>query len=311
MKLKKILKHSSSVLVLILLGWYIYKNRELYQSIPQLSYHHLLSIAILEILLTTTSAIVNWKIISSIDPRVTYKVSWYLQSANNLFNRFIPKAGAGYRGIYLKKVYDFPYSKFISTVAGLYIISFLTYSIVGVIMVGVIWLQYQVFSAIILIGFLTIITGCVYLIINESTIKAPKNRIFRIINTVLQGWHKIKTNKRFLIQVSLLTCLIILLSSLQLQTVYSGINQPIGFINATYLSVISLFTVFIDITPQSIGIKEALFAYSQAIVGLDASFLIYGSIVLRVVTLIVSAFTGIISHYILLRTPPNKYDSQT
>lgn len=137
---RKVISSLFTILVLILMGRYLYRNRLVFNSLKNLEIQYLLIIVLSQISTIAVNALLNKKIIGTLDREITYKDAFQLQYAQNFQNKIISEGGALFRGYYLKKIYSLPYTKYISTLAGSYILSFLSYSIVGALSLAYIYI---------------------------------------------------------------------------------------------------------------------------------------------------------------------------
>lgn len=296
---KNILGIIVNVLTIVIFVVYFYKNPIDTNKLKEIGFQLLLIISLIEILFTLINSYINYNILKNMNKKTSFLDMFLLQFTNNFFNKIFPKMGAGYRAYYLKKEYSISYSEFASTIAGLYVISFLTYGLIGLLSSIIIYYKYGIINNLIVIGFLGITIFNIFLILKNPKINNPKNKIIHTISRVLSGWNLIKENKKFVILLIFFTFLMIVLSSLQLKFVLKEFNVILDFIKLLFLSSISLFTSMANITPDGLGINEAIYAYSNRVVSVDANTLIAASLVLRAIKFFTSLVLGGSSFLIL------------
>lgn len=296
---KKYISTAGTVMVFILMGWYLYENKGVFRNLENINIFHISIIILLQIFVGILYSVLNYWIICKIDKRVFFIDCVYLQFANNLLNKLLPKGGAAYRGYYLKKVYNFPYSKFVSTVAGLYIVSFTTYSLWALISFVIIYMQYGVYNLLLIAAFSLLLIGTLFVVVVNPKIVNNGHRLLNIMKSIIDGWNIIKKDKKFIAQLFFITSIVLIITSLQNKMIYSALGVEVPFIKTLYMSVISILTIFINITPDGIGVKEAILMFSSDIIDINPEVVLLGSLILRAVTTLTSVCFGGLSYIFL------------
>lgn len=246
-------------------------------------------------------ALTNKEVIAILNHKIPLKEAFLLQYANSFLNKIVSEGGALFRGVFLKEIYKLPYTKYISTIGGLYVISFLTNSILGLISLVYISFVYNRTSYLILIFFVAIIVAMLALIFVSPRFKNKKeNRIIRWINSILDGWSEIKRDKGKLFVFSLLAIISLFLTSLQTIFAYKGLGYKLGVFESLYMSSLGMITTFVSITPDSIGVREAVYMFTSEIIGLDSDIILLGSLIIRAIALINTFLIGGISYFKLV-----------
>jgi len=280
------------------MGLFLYKNKEIFSSLKNINLSDILMIALLQPITVGIVALTNKLVIDHIFKKISFSDSFLLQYANNFLNKIIAEGGSVYRGGYLKAQYSFPLSKYISSIGGVYIIGLMTNSIMGVLLLLTIYLTESIFNAYVLIVFLTIITGTLFLVIIEPRFNNG-NWFFRKINQVLVGWNNIKSNKKLLFNIFSLSALGAFISAVSTFIAYRGLNTDIKFVNSILYSSISTIANFVNLTPGGLGVNEAVLVYSSEVIGISSDIVLLGALLLRVVTLATSFIFGGVSYLIL------------
>ncbi len=299
--LKKHRKHISNaftVVVLVLMTIYLYKNRLVFDSLKNLKIQYIIYIILSQLMTVAVNALLNQKIIQTLDREISYSDAFHLQYANNFLNKIVSEGGALFRGYYLKKIHKLPYTKYISTIAGSYILSFFFYSTMGLISISYLFFVKGKINYWILMFFIALFFGTIMLIwINPRFKNKKNNRILGWINSILEGWVKIKENKKNLLVFSSLTILLLLLHVPLSVFVYKGLGENIGVFESLYMSCMGIITTFINVTPDGIGIKEGVYVFSSDIIGLNSEVLLLGSLISRAISLASSFLFGGISYF--------------
>lgn len=297
-KTKKIISWVLTLVVLALMGWYLLKNRGIFENLWEIRTMDIVVIALLQPINIIISAVINKLIIDRIDQKIPMIDSIMLQFTNNFLNRFISEGGAVYRGAYLKAQYAFPLSKFLASLGGVYIISLMTNAFLGLIFSLWIYLQSEIYNGYLLAAFAVVLLGTIFLVVIKPAFKSEK-WLFRKINQVIQGWNSIKNNGALVGLIFLLSCLTLLNSGIIALTVYRGLGWDLRLVNAIFYSTISAMVNVINLTPGGLGINEAILMFSSEVVGLSSEIVLLGSLLLRAISMVSTLTIGGLSYLIL------------
>jgi uncharacterized membrane protein YbhN (UPF0104 family) len=119
----------------------------------------------------------------------------------------------------------------------------------------------------------------ILIFVNPRFKNSKKNRIINWFNSILEGWSMIKRDKKKLGIFVFLSIASLLLATLQSIFVYKGLGYTLGFFESMYMSSLGMITTFVNITPDSIGIREGVYMFTSETIGLDSdinTFLIGG-----------------------------------
>lgn len=300
---KKIFSYLIQIVVVGLIAWYIYQNRDVFSTLKNIRWQQIAWIVALDIAAFLTNSILNYSMIRQLDSRVTFLDCFMLQYVNNLFNKILPTIGGGaaFRAIYLKKKYDFPYSKFTSTVAGLYVISFSATSLIGLSCLLVIYAQFRVFNWIIFLAFIGILLPTLFIIVASPQIPKSERRLLRILRNVVDGWNVIKKRPRFVFLYLFLSVLLLLITTFQTYVSYQGLGVETNLVPMLYLSSLGIIMAFLNFTPDGIGVKEGFYIFSKDLVRIPEDVLVLGSLYLRAISIVSTFVIGGISYWLLMR----------
>lgn len=301
-KTRKIISTLLSIITIAFLVYYFWKHPEVMSSVKEISIWKLILLSIIRTVIIFIYGIINHIIIKKIKPGIPFMENLALQFTNQLLNKIIPKGGAAFRGVYLKEVYEFPYSKFISTISGFYVIVFSSYAITAFITFLMIYLSTGKYNLYFIFAFLAVlILSVLFIVLPTEFFKNKNGRIYNILDSILEGWAKIKKDSLFIFLLVIMNISILLFNAYEMQIIYNGIGFQTTFASFLFLSVVSLLTIFSNITPDGIGVKESLFAFSSDMVTIPADYLVLGSLIERAVSLLICVTLGGISYIWLIR----------
>ena len=115
-----------------------------------------------------------------------------------------------------------------------------------------------------------------------------------------------KKDFKLLLKLTLNDLILLMIYSFRIFFIFIIISNKIPFIFAILIALIVVSSSVIGITPASIGVKEALIAYSTFVIGKTLNLGILVSIIDRGVSILYVFILGAIFSYILLRNLKNK-----
>jgi len=317
--IKKLITWALTIIVIALMVHYLNNNRDIFTNLRKINALDIIAIALLQPINILFSAIINKLIIDSIDQQIPISDALLLQFTNNFLNRFISEGGAVYRGIYLKAQFDFPISKFLASLGGVYIIGLSTNALLGIILSGIIYIRDGVYNIYLLGVFAAILIGAFLLIFIHPQFKS-ENWFLRKLNQVSLGWLNIKRNKPLIIKIFVLSLLGLANSSLIVFIVYRSLGTDVQFLNTIFYSTISSMVNVINLTPGGLGINEAILMFSSDVIGISSEMILLGALLLRAISMISTLTIGAMSYFILnarlqksntSKNAPNKEQPET
>lgn len=296
---KKIISILITAIILILMAFFLYKNKSIFKEITTIKIEYIVPIAILMFFFQYLNGVFLKILVKPY--KIDLKEHFPLSISANFLNTVIPlKGGTGMRAIYMKKKYDLKYSDFLSSLFGNYVIVFLVCAILGLTVFSIIYFIYGIYNLFLFLLFGAILFGTLASL--KLTFKFKKeNFITKRINRVLKGWEIIKNHKRIIPKLIIIPILGRLLYTLIILFAFAGIGIEISFWQALYLSVFQLLALFINITPGSLGITETFFYLSSEIVKIQPEIALLVALIIRGINLILLLILAPIAHIILLK----------
>jgi uncharacterized protein (TIRG00374 family) len=216
------------------------------------------------------------------------------------------RGGAVARAVYLKKIHQFSYAYFLSTLAGIYIVIFLVYSFIGLLSMFFLYQFLGVFNVLIFFVFLAIFLSLLGIVIFSPKIKETKYRFVNLFINVINGWHLIKSDKKVVGIIGLISLINVGIMVLMMFLEFKVFGLEISFLSALFLSIVSTLGLFISITPGALGIKEAIVAFTAAVINVPISQALTVSILDRAIGLGIIFILGPIFSYILMNQKNEK-----
>ncbi len=278
---------TTSVLALFLV--YFVHNIEQFKPLLHLNIFLLLIISLVGVVVIFVNGLFTKVILQPFHKYISVLESAYVALISAIGNFFAPVgAGFGFRAVYLKKKHGLPYSDFISTLSGNYVIVFLVNSFFALVALyflrGHDSSQYAVLVTlfgIIFLGSLAVTFIKVPKRFTEVKKTGKAGKVLTPAAQVLNGWSKIVTNKKMLYQLTVLIIINFFLSLIIAKLEISALHFHIGAAQLLLFSVLGALSLFINITPANLGVKEAIYIFSASVIGFSTSQILLISLVDR------------------------------
>lgn len=299
----KYLSYILGIIVLFLLITYLINNKDILNSLKHIGWQPVLWIVLLDIMTFVISGGLDQSMISRFDSRVSFWDCYMLGYANNFLNKILPTIGGGaaFRAVYLKKIYQLSYPQFISTIAGLYVISFLITSFIGMSCLLLIFVTRQVFGLTIFLAFMGIFLFCLGTIIFSPEIPESQNRLVQFVSSIFEGWQVLKKDLKLILIYAFFSVALLTLSALQAYFSYQALGVQTNMISMVFLATLGIILAFLNFTPDGIGVKEGVYAFSSNLVQISNGVLVLGSLLLRGISICTTFVIGGICYFYLSR----------
>jgi uncharacterized protein (TIRG00374 family) len=204
---------------------------------------------------------------------------------------FFAPAGSGlaFRAVYLKKRHSLAYSDYTSIVFCNYIFAFLVNAILGLVALYVLRSHYSNSFIILAIFFIILLIASItalFLRVNEKN-KTYKNKLVaRVMDALVKisnGWRLILTNKKLMLGLFGLMIANTALLILSTYFIMSAIGIQLSVASLVLFSALGSLSVFINITPGNLGVKEAIYIIFSTVIGLTTAQILSAALIDRVV----------------------------
>lgn len=222
--------------------------------------------------------------------------SFYVSLISSVGNYFaFVGAGLGFRAVYLKRRHGLSYGNFMATVAGNYVLVFFVTALTGLLALMLMssktsrayWVLALVFAALFVIDLMIMSVKLAKWFVRLLNKLKFSSAITGIIMKIIEGWILIISDKRLIKRLLLLTVAGYSLSLLTIYLILGSLNLHVAFSGLMLLAALSSLSVFINITPGNIGIKEAVLIFSAQAIGLSTPQILAYSIIDRGVLFLV------------------------
>lgn len=300
MKLKTILSWLILIIIVVAFAWFISQNIEGFRQLSFVSPWFIVLIAFFHILFLLNNGLMLKLFLMPF--KINLKASeWFGLSAMTSFgNYFIPGiGGATSRAVYLKRRYQFPYSRFLGNLAGNYILVFLVNSFVALVALLFALVFNGFWNWIIFLIFLAIfIVSLVFVIFH---IPLFKSRWLQKVNRVIEGWEHVRRSRRLVAGTLLIGLMNVIVYTLLVFVEYRVFGFEIGLLASLIIAVTSMLAIFVNITPAGLGVRESLIVLTSVAFAIPSELAVSVALIDRAINLIVVFVLGPIFSYVILK----------
>lgn len=302
MSVKSIKTYIPSIIVLIafiVLGIFIFRNIDQLRELFQLSYDRLFLLVLLVLITSLLNGWVNYLLYTYLGLSISFFSSYGLATVNTLANQMPLSGGLIAKGIYLKKKFDLPYTKYISATLALFIVFLATNGLIGLTLLNVYhWSVGTPTPLIINLGFGLMIAS-IFLFFIPLRIDIFPEKWQEYINKMNEGWLILKKHRFLLISLIGIQLLAILTMGLRFWFAFQLFTQDISFHLCILYASATILTRLVNIIPGGIGVREGIVAGMAAIFGFDAGVSVLAVGLDRLISTIIIAILGTVFSYIL------------
>ncbi len=285
------------LLALFLIGFVLYfqKNSENFNSLKDISLGQFGFLFLMNFCFYLVNGFITNSLLRCFNINLKVFEQFYLSVLTTFGNYFLPfRGGAALRGIYLKRHYQFTYSRFmVAMMAQLLIVllvallAMFLFSIQIFVKSG--FQDYQLTSALSMMLVIILIplffSKKIYFLIKFKKIR-------KFLFPFYQGWRLICKKPNNMLRLFFFSCLNLSIVSLMLysELIFLGFTSASGkvpgFFDALFLSVFNLLSSILIITPGAIGIRESMMMAASNLVSFTPHDILVASVLDRSVNII-------------------------
>lgn len=256
--------------VVAIAAWYIVGHRDDFKRVLEIgpaSFAELSALCLIAIWISGLHVSVLVKIFGA---RLGGWEAFGLSAANTMANFYFTKGGMATKGLYLKRIHGFSYTHFLSTLAGAYVVSLVTYGTVGLILYlisggnGQYRIEiFAIFGALIAGGLLPL------------ALPRMHGRIQRFlpekVQRVMEGWEQVRRHRSNLATLSALTAVYVIVGGLRLFVSYKALGYAVTLLPCLVIATLQSMTVIFTVTPGAVGVRQALVGYGSEMLDIGAT----------------------------------------
>ena len=296
---KKIISVTISLFIVFLIIYYVKVHWQEFLQIRIVSWQSLTALIFLMPILFLITALFFQVSLKPYKLKLAFKEYFGLTMITLMGNYLIPFSGLGLRAVYMKKVYQFSYRHFLTTVIVSWITNFLVYALAGIFALIILYLKTRQMNLTLTIIFLIVflVSLCSFIPFKVSS----KNKtIVRFISTLLL-WQDYIKNRKIIAKLFYLTICQFLVAAFSFYFAYLAFGFKITFVDSFLPTALSLYSSVIRIVPASLGFYELAVVYPSKVIGLSIADGLLISAITRAATIFWTFALGLLFGYILFR----------
>ncbi|HPQ42878.1 MAG TPA: lysylphosphatidylglycerol synthase transmembrane domain-containing protein [Syntrophales bacterium] len=294
------------ILVVAAISTYIYYQPYSLRFLRNVSLLNIIFLIIIRILFQVINGLLLREFASKFGTFLKPKEWFGLSIVTTMGNYLSPFSGGMIaRAAYLKHRHAFPYTQFASLLAANYLIYFGTIGAVGVLTVIMFGEDFTFYRQV--ISFLIAVVLIISIVIILPPVRFLRiNRLTVVINNIIDGWVLIKADRILILKLVIYSLIGILLNGLSFWIAFTALADfPVSFGAVFLISLLSIFSILLNLTPSNFGIQEAIISLTSGMFGIGTSLGLMASLLIRVASLIPIFTMGPVFSFILTRELTN------
>ncbi|MCP4113421.1 MAG: flippase-like domain-containing protein [Desulfobacteraceae bacterium] len=299
--MKNFLRIVSAIAVIIISIIYLYMNRFQLAVLKNIYPTDMVVIFILTFLFFCVTGYTFSMLVGLMGVKLSSSEIVGLSILTNFGNYLGPiRPGAALKAVYLKASRGLAYTRFTSVLAANTFLAFFVTGGVGMILLFLLKKENTDPPYILFFACIGIIIGSVLPFFYKIPDIRKKNRFTDLLRATLEGFKIIRVQKSRLALICLSFLVQFFLAALLNQVVYRSVGVPISFLSALVIGVFTSIANFFTITPNNLGVQEAVSAYLFTLAGYDYTTGVIGAGLGRMVHMAITfSLAPIFSHYLL------------
>ncbi len=284
--------------ILILAVWYVSVNRQAFSTLEALGAGDIAIISAVLLVFFAATGLTFSLLVNLVETRLSSLEIVALSFLTNMVNYLAPlRPGAAVKAMYLKSVKGLEYSRFSSVFAANAFLVLATTSAAALIILGLNWYYHNLLPwellAVSLALFLLSLAP--FIVPSFSWMKLRgRGRVADAIDKAIDGFEQIRGQKAGVMLVCTSVVFQFLVSGLLMMLVYASIDIDLPYRMALLLGIFTSLANLFTVTPNNVGVQEAVMGYLVVIKGGDFNQGLVGAAILRAIHLALTFSVGLL-----------------
>ena len=266
-KIKFIVRLLLVIIAVAISSYYIFNHLNEFKKIFQLNWYEFIILSVITIASLASNGLLYKILLRHFNIDLKFKEWFGLTALHTYSNYLFIRGGLFIRGIYLKKFHRLSYTNFIVIFGFMSIIQIFCISLFSVFAMLFKYFISNIFNIYLFIFFaLLALVSLIPFLLSEKLLKFLTKRSRHLL-LATNEWLKIRKRMNLMVPLAFFIIIYILLFSLRIFLIYNMLFEPIQFSSAIIMASIGFLSIFISLTPASLGIKEALMSYAMELMG--------------------------------------------
>lgn len=262
------------VVIAVFVAYYLL-NKSDFTQLSKIELKYLLLVGLGYVGIVITNGLLIKLVVRPFDVHLSTYESTRVSLISSLGNFFAAAgAGLGFRAVYLKKRHGLSYQQYLTTLYGNYLLIFIINASAGLISLlltrqkgGTAYAVALLFFA----GLLLAATALCFVPIGARKSSGLVGKILGNLQKMTTGWKVVAKDRKLLLGLSGLVAAQLLLTVGIIYFEMVALDLTATFAGLLLLSVWGALSVFINVTPANLGVKEGVYVLIASIVGLSTA----------------------------------------
>lgn len=299
-KKKNIVQLLFVVVITIIFALYIKRNYAQIKDALSIKPVYLVFIALLNLLNKLIIGLKTKRLLKTFKIKLSF-MEWFSSSIiNNFYNYLMPKGGTTIMGIYFKNKHSLDYHRYLTSLLASGLVTILSCGILGAVISLYARSNHLINSPVLPVLFIGMFIFPLSLFFIPN-IKFPQKGIGNKINSVIEGWHILRKDKKMLFFISLMDMGIILVLAMRYYIIFRIFSLNISLANCIIISPFNIIMHFVTIIPGGYGAKELIVGLVSKMTNIGFDFGILATLTERIIMMTLAFILGPIFSFLLLK----------
>ncbi|MFV2080692.1 MAG: YbhN family protein [bacterium] len=296
------LRITGLLVILLTAGLYVYIFHDRLNIITTIESDQLALLLGVSVLMVIATGWTNALLLKILDVRLSFLEFSTLSFLTSFANYFGPfRAGSAVRASYLRLVKHLPISAFAGVMVANSVILLFVSSGAGLVMLIFEWYSSRTLSLPLLAARVLILGFSAFLKVVKFPSVSREGRIWNMLRLALSGLEKIRKHRTGLIEVIASILLQYVVAALVVKYAYGAMGIEVSILVSALIGVFNAMSGYLSITPNNIGLQEAVIGYLGAVSGLGLADSLVAAALIRAAQVLVIFVLSPPSWYLLLR----------
>jgi len=303
-------------------AWYVASHSEELEEVESIAPGWLLLLLTLATIKIGCMGLFTKFVVSALGIELGF-VEWFgITAMSAMANYLTPfRGGAAVRAVYLKLHHGLPYSFFVSTLSALYLLSFATSAVLGLLAEVTLRLRYGVSdTSTVVFSIIVLLLPVVLFALarwaprlseqrtNETATRGSSGWPARVVHRgveiarqVVEGWRLISSKPAKLLWLVCASLLNAGVTLLMIHTAFVAVGVRLPLLESLVLSSLFMISSLIPLTPSGLGVAEIAVVMASQDLGVRGPLGVLSAGLNRTVMILISILWGTLFTYVLSR----------
>jgi len=291
--MKRIIKAFVEIIIIFGLAYYLYENKESFNSLSALRAYDIFLILILIFLANILRSAQLFCFVLSLDQKISFIQAFTITVGGTLVNYLPMNAGIFFKAKFLKKL-NVSYTNFVSLNSVDLIATFISSSLIALISLSMLKMSNKINYIFIYVPLITmVVLSIVVSFFPSKLVGHYDNKIYKTIINYFVSLKKIINNKIVMAFIFSFVLARLLLTSFIILKCFTILGTSISFFGSNFIATSTSLLTIVNITPGGIGVRETIVGAMSTIIGTNFEIGVLVSVIMRICSLIIHIFFGV------------------